>query len=107
MLNKWTCEALEWKASLAAENADGDDDAEAWEGIATDCEAALTDNSLAEHGLAAAELDNYLSGDCRPAERKAINTDLARGGHLERFDSTAVCTQRERTITVDGVKYIV
>src|SRR5262245_26177325 len=110
-LSKWTREALEWKASVAAEEAEADHheegQAEEWAATLKDCEAALKEDTLVGHGCAVAELMDYLGADTVATEWRAIQVDLARAGALDKDDPTAVTLgHKPRTITVDGVKYI-
>lgn len=110
MLSSWTREALEHKGNIAADTSSDEDNPLPWradrERAAADCEAAIAGGTMAEHCLAAEELCDYLGGDTIPAEWRAINVDLARGGHLVRHDPKTVRLGRgPKNIKVDGVQY--
>ena len=92
------------------------DDAAEW----SDTRAALravaegkTTEALAANPLAGEELDSmlerdeYWSGDRRTAAHKHIVADMCRAGLNERHDPNAVSTRRPKTMTVDGVRYVV
>lgn len=108
-LHRFTIEALEHKAAVAADTYEpADPETACWQFTEGECLAAVkggTVEALKACRTAQAELENYLGSDMPQNERRAIERDLCRAGWYEIHNPEAVCTRRLRTLTVDGIRY--
>lgn len=106
-LHKLTIDALKWKANVAQDMYDAnDEETHSWKDTAEACLAAVESGTPAGMSHEAkGELENYLGGDMPAAETTAIVRDLCRAGWYEKYDPNAFTTRRIKTRTVDGIKY--